>query len=428
MEREQAAAALAVRRVLDGSTLPAALADAPTDLGRAFVQELAYGTLRFWGRLAALAEALSSRPPEAKVAALLAVALYQLGHTRSPAFAVVDRAVDAVALLGRPQAKGAVNAMLRRYLREREALDERVAAASPVARWSYPRWWIGRVQADHPGHWESILAAGNERPPLTLRVNQRLVSREQALTNIRDAGIEAVPVGASGIIVAEPRPVAEIPGFGEGWLSVQDAGAQLAAPLLDLRDGMRVLDACAAPGGKTTHIAELADVELTSLDADPSRAARISENIERLRLGDRRIEVTVADAGSPQSWWDGRPFDRILADVPCTASGIVRRHPDSKWLRRRSDIASFGEQQRRLLAALWPMLAPGGALLYVTCSVFDAENEQQIKAFLDAHPGALRETITFPPDVAANGGQLLPSGNAASHNQDGFFYARLRKS
>ncbi|MFO1305407.1 MAG: 16S rRNA (cytosine(967)-C(5))-methyltransferase RsmB [Burkholderiales bacterium] len=428
MEREQAAAALAVRRVLDGSTLPVALAAAPTELSRAFVQELAYGTLRHWGRLAALAEALSARPLEVNVAALLAVALYQLDHTRSPAFAVVDRAVDAVALLGRPQAKGAVNAMLRRYLRERETLNEQVAGASPVARWSHPRWWIGRLQADHPADWESILAAGNERPPLTLRVNCRVVSREQALTNIRDAGIEATPVGASGIVVAEPRPVAEIPGFADGWLSVQDAGAQLAAPLLEARDGMRVLDACAAPGGKTTHIAELADVDLTALDADPARAARISENIARLRLGDRSIRVTVGDAGSPQDWWDGRPFDRILADVPCTASGIVRRHPDSKWLRRRSDIASFGEQQRRLLGALWPLLAPGGALLYVTCSVFDAENEQQIKAFVEAHPGALRESITFPPDVLVKGGQLLPSGNAASHNQDGFFYARLRKS
>ncbi len=428
MEREQAAAALAVRRVLDGSALPAALAETPPDVGRAFVQELAYGTLRHWGRLAALADALSAKPLEARVAALLAVALYQLDHTRSPAFAVVDRAVDAVALLGRPQAKGAVNAMLRRYLREREALNDRVAAASPVARWSHPRWWIGRLEADHPKHWESILEAGNERPPLTLRVNQRAVSREQALARMREHGVEGRPVGNAGIVVAEPRPVAEIPGFTDGWLSVQDAGAQLAAPLLDAREGMRVLDACAAPGGKTTHIAELADVDLTALDADPARAARIEENVARLRLGDRRIEVVVADAGAPATWWDGRPFDRILADVPCTASGIVRRHPDSKWLRRRSDIASFAEQQRRLLGALWPLVAPGGVLLYVTCSVFDAENEQQINAFLQAHPDALRESIMFPPEAPAIGGQLLPSGNAASHNQDGFFYARLRKT
>jgi len=427
MDREQSAAALAVRRVLDGATLPAALAEAAQDLARGFVQELAYGTLRHWGRLAALAEALSARPLEARVAALVAVALYQLDHTRAPPFAVVDRAVDAVALLGRPQAKGAVNAMLRRYLRERDALNDRVARASPVARWSHPRWWIGRLQADHPAHWESILTAGNQRPPLTLRVNRRAATREQALARLAGSGIEAASVGASGIVVAEPRPVAELPGFAEGWLSVQDAGAQLAASLLDLRDGMRVLDACAAPGGKTTHIAELAEVQLTALDADPARVARIDENVARLRFGDRGIRVVVGDAGAPGSWWDGKPYDRILADVPCTASGTVRRHPDSKWLRRRSDIASFAEQQRRLLGALWALLAPGGLLLYATCSVFEAENELQIKEFMQSHPEALRETISFAPDVAAIGGQLLPSGNGASHNQDGFFYALLRK-
>lgn len=427
MDREQSAAAQAVRRVLDGATLPAALAESGADLARGFVQELAYGTLRHWGRLAALAEALSARPLEAHVAALVAIALYQLDHTRAPPFAVVDRAVDAVALLGRPQAKGAVNAMLRRYLRERDALNDRVARASPVARWSHPRWWIGRLQSDHPAHWESILTAGNQRPPLTLRVNCRAASREQVLARMADSGIEATPVGDSGIVVAEPRPVAELPGFSEGWLSVQDAGAQLAASLLHLRDGLRVLDACAAPGGKTTHIAEFADVQLTALDADPARAARIDENIARLRFGDRGIRVEVGDAGAPGTWWDGKPFDRILADVPCTASGTVRRHPDSKWLRRRSDIASFALQQRRLLGALWPLLAPGGLLLYATCSVFQAENELQIKEFMQSHPEALRETISFAPDVAAIGGQLLPSGNGASHNQDGFFYALLRK-
>lgn len=427
MDREQSAAALAVRRVLEGATLPAALGETAGDLARGFVQELAYGTLRHWGRLGALADALSARPLEARVAALVAVALYQLDHTRAPPFAVVDRAVDAVALLGRPQAKGAVNAMLRRYLRERDALNDRVARASPVARWSHPRWWIGRVQADHPGHWESILAAGNQRPPLTLRVNQRAVTRVQALTRLTESGIEATPVGEYGVVVAEPRPVAELPGFAEGWLSVQDAGAQLAAPLLDLEDGLRVLDACAAPGGKTTHIAELADVALTALDADPARVVRIDENIARLGFGDRGIRVAVGDAGVPGTWWDGKPYDRILADVPCTASGTVRRHPDSKWLRRRSDIASFSVQQRRLMGALWPLLAPGGLLLYATCSVFDAENELQIKEFMQSHPEALRETISFAPDVEAIGGQLLPSGNGASHNQDGFFYALLRK-
>jgi 16S rRNA (cytosine967-C5)-methyltransferase len=428
MHNEQTAAARAVRRVLDGTTLPVALAefgDAPVN--RAFVQELAYGPLRHWGRVSALAQLLSARPLEAKLAALVAVALYQLDHTRVPPFAVVDRAVDAAALVTRPQAKRTVNAMLRRYLRERDALNDRVVRESPVARWSHPRWWIGRLQADHPAHWESILVAGNQRPPLTLRVNRRLASREQALARLAAAGIEATPVGDAAIVVAEPRPVADLPGFAEGWLSVQDAGAQLAAPLLDLRDGQRVLDACAAPGGKTAHIAESADVAIVALDDDPARVARIDENLARVRLLDRNVRVAVGDAGDPATWWDGQPFDRILADVPCTASGTVRRHPDSKWLRRKTDIAAFAAQQERLLDALWPLLAPGGALLYSTCSVFDAENEMQVKHFLQEHPGALRETISFAPDVPAIGGQLLPSSDGASHNQDGFFYALLRK-
>ena len=426
MQNEQTAAALAVRRVLEGSTLPVALAE-PAAGNPSFVQELAYGTLRHWGRLSALVQVLSAKPLEPRLAALVAVALYQLDHTRVPPFAVVDRAVDAAALVARPQAKGAVNAMLRRYLRERDALVDRVVRDSPVARWSHQRWWIGRLQADHPAHWESMLVAGNQRPPLTLRVNRRAASREQALARLLEGGVAATPVGTAGIVVSEPRPVAEVPGFADGWISVQDAGAQLAAPLLDLHDGQRVLDACAAPGGKTAHIAESADVDLTALDVDPARVDRIRDNLGRLHLGSAGIAVTVGDAGEPRAWWDGRPYDRILADVPCTASGTVRRHPDSKWLRRKTDIAGFAGQQRRILDALWPLLAPGGRLLYVTCSLFAAENELQIRQFMQDHAEALRETISFPADVPATGGQLLPSDDGASHNQDGFFYARLRK-
>ncbi len=429
MQHEQRLAALAVRRVLDGSTLPAALAavdDGAATRGHALVQELAYGTLRHWGRLAALTEALATKPPEPLMAALMAVALYQLDHTDAPAFAVVDRAVEAAALLVRPQAKPAANAMLRRYLREREALNAAVAAASPVARWSYARWWIGRVQADLPAHWQAVLEAGNERPPLTLRVNRRVTSRDTLAAAFAADGIETEPVGAAGLVVREARPVGGLPGFAEGAFSVQDAGAQLAAPLLEARDGMRVLDACAAPGGKTTHLAELADLDLTALDSDASRLARVQENVARLRLPG--VRAVTGDAGNPSRWWDGRPFDRILADVPCTASGIVRRHPDGKWLRRKSDIASFADQQRRIATALWPLLAPGGLFLYSTCSVFTAENEAQVEALVDALPGALRETISFPPEVPTAGGQLLPSGKGASHNQDGFFYALLKRA
>lgn len=431
MEHEQRMAALAVHRVHQGATLQAALAavddHAPTR-GHALVQELAYGTLRHWGRLQALTHALSAKPlTDAPLAALVAVALYQLDHTDAPAFAIVDRAVDAAAAVARPQAKPLVNAMLRRYLREREALNDAVAAASPVARWSYQRWWIGRVEADHPQAWQAILAAGNERPPLTLRVNRRRTTREALAARLAAAEVATRPVGESGLIVEVARPVTGLPGYADGEFSVQDAGAQLAAPLLGVRDGMRVLDACAAPGGKTTHLAELTDATLVAVERDPARLARIGENLARLGLAGPRVTLREGDAAMPDGWWDGVPFDRILADVPCTASGVVRRHPDGKWLRRKSDLASFGEQQQRILDGLWPLLVPGGCLLYATCSVFAAENGGQVDAFLARHPEALHERISLPSDCLHTDGQLLPSANPAGHNQDGFFYALLRK-
>jgi len=431
----QRQAALAVRRVLDGGTLGAALTHEAAAAGEdpaggrrhALVQELAYGTLRHWGTLDALTRRLVSKPlSDPLLPCLVAVALYQLQYTRAPTFAIVSHAVDNAAAMVRPAAKALVNALLRRYLRERAALDESVRA-DPVARWSYPGWWIDRLRADYPDDWQGILEAGNERPPLSLRVNARVTSRDALLARFADAGVSGAPVGAAGIIVAPPRAIAELPGFADGAFSVQDAGAQLAAPLLRPERGMRVLDACAAPGGKTTHLAELADVDIVALDSDAERLARVRQNVARLPHGGARIVVTEGDAGTPSTWWDGRPFDLILADVPCTASGVVRRHPDAKWLRRESDIGGFVRQQARLLAALWPCLARGGRMLYATCSVFRDENEAQVDAFVANHPDALREILTFAPDVAARGGQLLPSLPGAGHNQDGFFYALLGK-
>lgn len=433
MQIAQQLAALTVRKVLDGSTLPAALAElAPQErdaLGRrrALVQELAYGTLRHWGTLDALVRRLAAKPfADPVLACLVAVALYQLGHTRAPSFAVVDHAVNAAASLTRPAARSLVNALLRRYLREREALDATVLA-DPVARWSHPRWWIDCVRREYPEDWQAILAAGNARPPLALRVNPRVNSREALLAAFSVAGIAATAAGAAGIIVEPARPVPELPGYADGAFSVQDLGAQLAAALLRLAPHQRVLDACAAPGGKTTHLVELADVELVALDSDEARLARVHENLARLRLDAPRVRVVLGDAGNPEAWWDGRPFDRILADAPCTASGVVRRHPDGKWLRREADIASFARRQSRLLDALWPCLARNGLLLYSTCSVFHEENEARIAAFLAHHPEALRESLTFAPEIAHRGAQLLPSLPGASHNQDGFFYALLRK-
>ncbi len=431
MHHEQMQAARAVEAVLRGAPLPAALAgvdDGSALRGRALVQELAYGTLRYWGTLDALVGRLATRPiVDADVRALVAVALYQVVHTRAPAFAVVDRAVDAVALLGHAAAGGLVNALLRRFLRERDTLEAEVAA-DPVARWSYPAWWIDRVRSDFPADWEAILSAGNARPPLTLRVNLRQTTRAALLASLRSAGVACAPQGALGIVVDPPRAVSGLPGYREGQFAVQDLGAQLAAPLLDVADGHRVLDACAAPGGKTTHIVELADAEVTALDADVSRLPRVRENLARLAHDDRRVHVVEGDAADPRAWWDGRPFDRILADVPCTASGIVRRHPDGKWLRRPADVARFARQQDAILAATWPLLASGGKLLYVTCSVFAEENEARIAAFASRAPDALRETLIFPVDAQHAGGQLLPSLPGASHNQDGFYFALLRKS
>jgi 16S rRNA (cytosine967-C5)-methyltransferase len=422
-----------VRRVLDGTTLPAALAAmVPPEREaagrrRALVQELAFGTLRHWGTLDALVRELAAKPfSDPVLACLVAVAIYQLDQTRAPPFAVVDHAVNAAAVLARPAAKALVNALLRRYLRERESLNAAVRG-DPVARWSHPAWWIDRVQRDYPDAWDSILDADNARPPLALRVNRRVITREALLATFDRAGIVATPAGVAGIVVVPPQPVPELPGYAEGAFSVQDLGAQLAAPLLQLAAGQSVLDACAAPGGKTSHIVELADVDLVALDSDEARLLRVRQNLDRLRLASPRVCVQAGDAGEPSRWWSGRPFDRILADVPCTATGVARRHPDIKWLRRETDSGNFVRQQARLLDALWTCLAPGGLLLYATCSVFEDENEGQIGAFVARNSGALRESLTFAPEVGHQGGQLLPSPPGAGHNQDGFFYALLRK-
>ena len=431
MNVEQQQAARVVDSVHRGVALDEALAavdDGSPLRGRALVQELAYGTLRYWGTLDALTRRLATKPAaDPLLHSLVAVALYQLDHTRAPAFAVVDRAVEAAAELSRPAAKRWVNALLRRYLREKSKLTATVQRDA-VARWSYPRWWIARVKADYPGEWESILEAGNSRPPLVLRVNRRVTTRPRFVDALSGQTIASTMIGDWGVIVDPPRAVTELPGYADGAFSVQDAAAQLAAHLLDPRDGMRVLDACAAPGGKTAHLLEMADLAVTALDRDAGRLDRLTANLRRLRLENADLRVVCGDAVDPSSWWDGQPFDRILADVPCSASGVVRRHPDGKWLRRPGDIVAFAREQQRILAALWPLLARGGKLLYATCSVFRAENEAQVDTFRAAHPDALRETITFPPGAHHVGGQLLPSASAAVHNQDGFFYALLRKA
>ncbi len=426
MELAQRVAAKAVRRVLAGASLGASLGENPMSRGaeRSLAHELAYGTLRFLGQVRSIARALADRPfADRSVEALLCVALYQLIHTSAPPPAVVDSAVRATGRIKRTSAKGLTNAILRGFLRRRAALLAD-AVHDPESRFSYPRWWIDRVHAEYPDRAVEILDAGNTRPPLTLRVNRRAVERESFLEHLKARGVDAEPVGAaSGVIVLRPGAIAELPGFEEGWFSVQDAGAQLAAPLLGAQDGMRVLDACAAPGGKTTHIAELADVDLLALDADDKRLQRVAQNLERLKLS---ASVVHGDATLTRTWWNGVGFDRILVDAPCTASGVVRRHPDGKWLRRETDIANFAHQQMNLLDALWPCLVRGGAMLYATCSLFRAENADQVDAFLAAHADATRVRLALPN--GSIGGQLLPEGAGAAHNHDGFFYALLQKN
>jgi 16S rRNA (cytosine967-C5)-methyltransferase len=359
-------------------------------------------------------QALLKRPVTDNVLnALLYVALVDIRANLAHAHTLVDQAVHAAAVLGRTAAKGLVNAVLRNYLRHRTPLEEGLAA-DPQAHWQHPRWWIERVRAAYPDAWREVLTAANAAPPFCLRVNIRLGTVDGYAGRLAEAGLAARPAGADGLIVHPAVPVDRLPGFHEGLCSVQDAGAQRAARLLDVSSGQRVLDACAAPGGKATHLAELADVDLLALDVDTARAARIEEILARLRL---RARVAVGDARDPAGWWDGRPFDRILADVPCSASGIARRHPDVKWLRRNADITQFVRVQHDLVRALWPLLAPGGKFLYATCSVFPEENQGIREMMVASFPDAMHIRLPDLPD-----GQLLP---AADH--DGFYYALFEK-
>ncbi len=409
-----AAASRVVARVLGGASLTAALERDARGPARPAVQDLAYGTLRDYGAPEAILAALARKPiPDRPVRALLLCALHALRHERRAPHTVVDEAVTACAGIGHGAARGFVNALLRNYLRRREALEAE-ARASDAARFGYPGWWIERVRHAYPGAWEAVLAAGNAHPGMTLRVNRRKLSVDAYLAQLAARGMDARRAGAAAVRLSRPCDVEALPGFAAGEVSVQDAGAQLAAPLLDARDGMRVLDACAAPGGKTAHVLELAAVDLLAIDRDRARAPRIAANLERLGLA---AQIRVADAGDPQGWWDGEPFDRVLLDVPCSASGVVRRHPDIKWLRRGTDLAGFAREQSRLADALWRVLAADGKLLYATCSVFPEENGAVIDAFLARHDDARRLPLPGLGD-----GQLLPDGE-----HDGFFYALLEK-
>ncbi len=416
-------ASFAVGRVLGGRNLNQVLQGIfrqnprLTPQQRAAIQDLSFGALRHLGRLDAVLGLLLQKPlSDESVRCLLRVALCQLAFGKTSPHAVVNHAVETVRRLRKASAAGLVNAVLRNFLRQREALLDQAAAASEEARYDHPQWWIAKLRQQYPRAWPSLLEANNQHPPMTLRVNRRRGPAAAYLSRLSEAGIEAEPLGAEAIRLGRPAGVDELPGFREGAVSVQDAGAQRAAHLLGVRDGMRVLDACAAPGGKTAHVLELAAVEMLALDNDGERLERVRENLDRLGL---RAELKVGDAARPEQWWDGRPFDRILADVPCSASGVVRRHPDIKWLRREEDIAAFAAGQAAILSALWRTLASGGKLLYATCSVFAEENQRQVAAFLQRQPDARLLPLD---DSALDDGQLLPNDR-----HDGFYYALLGK-
>lgn len=387
---------------------------------RGALQDLSYGTLRFYGRLLCVLEQLLHQPvTDQRVHCLLLVALYQLEYSKAVPYAVVDHAVRAARKIN-ARTSGLVNAVLRNFLRQRDALLN-IANNTEPGRYAYPQWWIDQVRAQYGDHAEAILLAGNQHPPMTLRVNCRRGTVSGYLALLAQHNIPARLITPDAVLLQQALPVDKVPGFSEGLVSVQDAGAQYAAQLMDVHDGMRVLDACAAPGSKTTHILELAQVEMIALDKDPQRLQRVHENLQRLQLP---ATVLSGDAAQPDKWWDGKPFQRILADVPCSASGVVRRHPDIKWLRRPSDIAGFARQQLQILNALWRLLDRDGKLLYATCSIFAQENQQVIAEFLQQHKDACQRTEDSRQrtEEQVSTGQLLPN-----EQHDGFFYALLTK-
>lgn len=427
--RAEAARVLA-RVVFDGASLRKALADAnarvadPRD--RSLLAASLFSASRWWQRYDAALDALTEKPlpPKAReVRALLVIGIVQVAVVGLAEYAVVAACVDAARVLGHPHYAGLVNAVLRRFLRERAAIESKLDGA-PVTRHAHPRWLIDAITHDWPNHAAVILAQNNCEAPLSLRVNRRHGTRDALLATLGAAGVAGVaPTDlANAILLEKSTDVTRLPGYADGAFSVQDGAAQCVVDLLDLHDGLRVLDACAAPGGKAAHMLERADLDLVVLDRDVSRLPRLQENLARLGLV--ATSVIAGDAANPDTWWDGKPFERILLDAPCSATGIIRRQPDIKLHRRAADIAPLAHAQASLLAALWRLLAPGGRLVYATCSVLREENESVVGNFLSAHNDA--RALQVPPSfghVAGAGRQNLPGDRAG----DGFFYAALEK-
>lgn len=415
-----AAVRILLRVIQRGESLDRAIDSVSAD---ALARELAHGVLRWHPRLSALARRLLQRPLRARdrdVELVILVGLYQLRELRMPDHAAIHSSVETVVALRKPWARGLINAVLRAYQRGREALESQVDH-EPEARWAHPRWLIERLKVDWPEDFQAVLAAGNLRPPMTLRVNRLRTDRDGYLKQLEASAIAAVehPVAPDALVLERAQEARSLPGFHEGVVSIQDAGAQLAASLLAPEPGMRVLDACAAPGGKTAHILEIQPdlAELVALDIDAERLSRVEDNLDRLGLS---ATLLLGDAARPQTWWDGRGFQRILLDAPCSATGVIRRHPDIKLLRRPEDSHALAQRQRAMLQALWPLLEPGGMLLYSTCSVLREENHANIAWFLDQQEDALPAQGHAPcAHSERTGCQILPG----EQGMDGFFYA-----
>ena len=426
----QAAAQVALA-VQNGRSMTAALEAVPKDL-RPGVQALSFQTMRWWGRALALRKCLARKAPPAQADALLCTALslsWQDDLAPYPVHTLVNQAVEAARRHKDMRAQAPfVNACLRRFLREREALIAQTDT-DLTALWNHPAWWVKRLQTDHPQDWQSILQAAQSAAPMTLRVSPEHSTVQAYLQVLEAQGIAAKAVAEFGVQLFKAVPVYQLPGFSEGHVSVQDAAAQLAAPLLlnglkPSHQGLRLLDACAAPGGKTGHLLEChPEAQVLALDVDPVRCERIQQNLDRLKV---KAQIVAADAAQPADWWDGQSFDGILLDAPCTASGIGRRHPDVRWLRRESDVAQLAAIQAKLLKALWPLVKPGGRLLYCTCSVFKAEGESQIQTFVQHNTDA---------QILPSPGHLTPSSATSETSlrdnvmgeHDGFYYALLEK-
>lgn len=427
---EMQLAAKVLERVCDQKqSLPSALnavcAAPRANNARGAVQDLSYLSMRQLAAAEAILTSLMPRQPIASLRYLLTIALVLLldQKKRYTEFTVVNQAVEAASQLRIHAANAVTNGVLRNFLRQRHTLSQKLAEA-PNTLWNFPLWWIEELRAAYPDKWERILTISNQPPPMSLRVNQTKIEPSDALEMLSAQAIHAISLGATALRLDKPLPVTQLPGFAQGLLSVQDAGAQRAVALLDIKNGMRVLDACAAPGGKTGHLLETAAVEVYALEIDAKRAQRIQENLARLPFyTGAKAHIIVDDASTPERWWKGQPFDRILIDAPCSASGIVRRHPDIRWLRRAEDIKNLVVQQRALLSALWPLLAIGGKLLYATCSIFPQEGEMQAQWFEKTQKDAVRLQAPgqFLPDViTSKEGRLLD-------DHDGFYYALFEK-